>query len=70
MEYKGKLYGKIGNELIPLISTTDDVELLELKTQACSDILEHLDGWFNGKTLDPIRLKGLVGIAKSKFGMP
>ena len=29
MEYKGKLYGKIGKSYIPLLSTTDDVDAME-----------------------------------------
>lgn len=29
MEYKGKLYGKVGNTYFPLLKTTDDIEALE-----------------------------------------
>ncbi len=29
MEYKGALYGKIGNMYLPLFSTTDDWEKME-----------------------------------------
>ena len=29
MEYKGKLYGKVGDSLVPLEATTDDFERLE-----------------------------------------
>jgi hypothetical protein len=29
MEYKGKLYGKVGNSLFPLLYTTDDWEAME-----------------------------------------
>lgn len=29
MEYKGKLYGKVGNMLLPLENTTDDFERME-----------------------------------------
>jgi hypothetical protein len=31
MEYKGKLYGRIGETLLPLEMTTDDVESLKVK---------------------------------------
>lgn len=31
MEYKGKLYGRVGNTYFPLIETTDDVENLKRK---------------------------------------
>lgn len=29
MEYKGKLYGKVGKNYIPLIHTSDDVDKME-----------------------------------------
>lgn len=29
MEYKGKLYGKVGKNYIPLMETTDDVDRLK-----------------------------------------
>lgn len=29
MEYKGKLYGKVGNHTFPLLHTTDDWEKME-----------------------------------------
>lgn len=31
MEYKGKLYGKVGNTTFPLLHTTDDWEAMEKK---------------------------------------
>ena len=29
MEYKGKLYGKVGGQVFPLLNTTDDWEKME-----------------------------------------
>ena len=34
MEYKGKLYGKVGNRSIPLEMTSDDVDELKAKASA------------------------------------
>ncbi|MDD5013565.1 MAG: hypothetical protein PHW73_00500 [Atribacterota bacterium] len=40
MEYKGKLYGKVGNYYIPLENTTDDFEDLQKRLD---ELLECLD---------------------------
>lgn len=40
MEYKGKLYGKIGKSLIPLEATTDDFEGLENKNKVLKEKLQ------------------------------
>ena len=67
MEYKGKLYGKNGAQIVPLMRHSDDVDLLEIKVMMCRDIIEHLAAWFEGATLDPIKLKGMVGTVQSEF---
>jgi hypothetical protein len=64
VNYNGRLYGKNGTEFFPLVLNSSDVDLLELKVETCSCILNHLDAWFNGATLDPIKLKGMVGVIK------
>lgn len=67
MNYKGRLYGKNGSEIIPLMMDSDDVDLLEIKVMMCREIIEHLAAWFEGATLDPIKLKGMVGTVQSEF---
>ncbi len=52
MEYKGKLYGKVGNAYLPLLSSTDDFERLEkenkaLKLRKRSDELTLLEKYTN-----------------------
>lgn len=61
MEYKGKLYGKVGKSLIPLEATTDDFEglgngnkvlkeKLQVAEKALNDILiwqEDVDGYWD-----------------------
>ena len=67
MDYKGELFGKHGDETIPLGIHTDDLALLRIKAALCGEIVEHLAAWFDGATLDPIRLKGMVGTVQSDF---
>jgi len=67
MDYKGEMFGKIGSEMIPLGMHSDDLALLEIKAALCGEIVEHLAAWFDGATLDPIRLKGMVGTVQSEF---
>lgn len=66
MEYKGKLYGKNGAEIVPLMMHSDDVDMLEIKVMICRDIIEHLAAWFEGATLDSIKLKGMVRTVQSE----
>ena len=42
MEYKGKLYGKVGDSLIPLEATTEDFERMEERIKE----LEGYLSWF------------------------
>lgn len=44
---------------------SDEVDLLELKVATCRDIIAHLAAWFDGATLDPIMLKGMVGVLQT-----
>jgi len=67
MDYHGKLYGKNGSEIIPLMMHSDDVDLLEVKVMMCQDIVDHLAAWLEGATLDPIKLKGMIGTVQSDF---
>ena len=60
MEYKGKLYGKNGTEIFPLMMHSDDVDMLEMKVMMCQGVIEHLAAWFEGATLEPIKIKRLV----------
>lgn len=39
MEYKGKLYGKMGNTYFPLLHTTDDWEHLENKVEELESVV-------------------------------
>jgi hypothetical protein len=34
MEYKGKLYGKVGKSYFPLVLTTEDIDTMELELKA------------------------------------
>ena len=49
MEYKGKLYGKVGEIFFPLLNTTDDWEALEKKVTESEFIISGLneaaDNW-------------------------
>lgn len=42
MEYKGKLYGKVGNSYFPLLATSDDFDKLKAKEKTFDKMLEYL----------------------------
>lgn len=48
MEYKGKLYGKIGKSYIPLLSTTDDVYAMEANIKQLKLKLSIAENALNG----------------------
>lgn len=59
MEYKGKLYGKVGKSLIPLEATTDDFEglengneLLKKKLQVAEKALNDILKWNDDGDVD------------------
>jgi hypothetical protein len=39
MEYKGKLYGKVGKAYLPLLKTTDDFERLEKENKELKSVM-------------------------------
>ena len=43
MEYKGKLYGKVGNSYFPLTETTEDIENIKLKNEYYNKLLDKIE---------------------------
>lgn len=61
LEEKAAEYRRVilSQNLMPL-------EMIEIKVAMCRDIIAHLAAWFEGATLDPIRLKGMVATVQSE----
>lgn len=45
MEYKGKLFGKVGESLFPLIETTEDIDILKQKLKNAEAALRDIERW-------------------------
>lgn len=64
MEYKGKLYGKVGDSLIPLEATTEDFERFKALYLEGREVIEQLLSRFNEKQCKDTWDKKAVGYAK------
>lgn len=47
MEYKGKIYGKVGKGYFPLEMTTEDVDRLTLLTEEKDKRIKEFKEWHN-----------------------
>lgn len=55
MNYKGKLYGRVGKTYFPLLDTSEEVDNLKIKLNIADQIIKniHLSPTMNGSVFSP-----------------